>query len=84
MRDTNTAAATALALGLVVSSCILYFALGSLGKSIERAATYVRPQPVHVPDRIEISTRNLTPQIIRLENSPSGGSLKIDTSNTDR
>ena len=84
MKSTNTAAAIALALGLVISSCILSFALGSLGQSIVRAATHARPQPVRIPDRIELSTRNLAPLIIRLENSPGGAPLKIETSDQNR
>jgi len=80
MKNTNTPAAIALALGMVISSCILAFALGSLGESVEKAATYARPQPVSFPHRLELSSRNLTPLILRLENSPAGGALKIETS----
>ncbi len=86
MKNTNTAAAIALALGLVISSCILSFTVGSLGKSIERASSYARPQPIRIPKQIELelSTRNLAPLILRVENSPVGASLKIETSDKDK
>ena len=80
MKNTNTAAAIALALGMVISSCILYLAMGSLGQSIGQAAGYAKPDPVRIPDRIELSVRNLTPLTLKLENSPGGASLKIETS----
>ncbi|MCP5110957.1 MAG: hypothetical protein GY953_08995 [bacterium] len=58
MKNSNTAAAVALAVGLVLSSCVLALALGSLGNSIERAASKVRQQPINIPSRIRLETAN--------------------------
>jgi hypothetical protein len=81
MKNTNTAAAIALALGMVISSCILYLAIGSLGQSIGQAASYPQPDPVRIPDRLYLHPTG--PWILRLENSPVGSSLKIETSDKD-
>ena len=80
MKDTSTAAAIVLALGLVISSCIAAFALRSLGRSIERGAMHAKPRPVRIPGQLTLRVQSLPPMIIRLENSPGGASLKIDTS----
>jgi hypothetical protein len=83
MKNSNTPAAIALAVGMVISSCIMYLALGSLGQSIGRAASYAKPDPVRVsvPDRIHLHPTSLT---LRLENSPGGSSLKIDSSGKNK
>jgi hypothetical protein len=81
MKNSNTPAAIALALGMVISSCIMYLALGSLGQDIGQAASYVRPASVRVPDRIHLHPTSLT---LRLENSPGGSSLKIDSSDKNK
>ena len=84
MKNSNTPAAIALALGMVISSCIMYLALGSLGQDIGQAASYAKPDPVRVsvPDRFYLHTAN--PLTLRLENSPGGSSLKIDSSDKNK
>ena len=90
MKNSNTPAAIALAVGMVISSCIMYLALGSLGQDIGRAArslgqdigraaSYAKPDPVlvSVPDRFYLHPAS--PLTVRLANTPGGSSLKIET-----
>ncbi len=74
MKSENTPAAVALAVGLVLSSCILAFALGSLGNSIERGASNLKQMPIRIPDRIQLETAN------------SGGNspIRIEVTNRDQ
>ena len=78
MKNSNTLAALFLSAALVLSTFILAGSLKSLGKSIERTAGY-STNTIKFPDNIRVNLKNIAPIALRLENSPGGASLRIQT-----
>ncbi|KKM18127.1 hypothetical protein LCGC14_1668860, partial [marine sediment metagenome] len=68
-----------------ISAVILSVALVWFGKSIEIAGSHAaQRQPIRIPNRLTLSTQNMAPVILRIENSPGGASLKIETEQKNR
>ena len=81
----NTPAAVILSIGLVISAVILYAALASLGKKIVTAGMHAgQTQPIRIPNDFTLRTQHTAPVTLKLENSPGGASLKIETENKSR